>query len=734
MLAGVGVEINEQPERYNDTLWRSYALFPLFCHICFRHCARRNGGYPLSPVFIFNRLGIRCNDLARYPWRMPRGVWSWCCAPQGERNKTAGSPWRLRCFPCCYCGGSRMGRLGLLCSRRFYSNRVCTNLVVASCFVCLVLHWVVAPLICNLGYGGLSFDTGGGAGRRKGDPPIAEHAFCRNNSCPVLPAVLLSNFMESRSRAMGDALCNGRINWPRAFNSAGLSRIGCGPAALLSPRLWSGAGRRVCPFCACSSSHWPCSGCRGGILCKRCRSHCITVDGVRYCCCRLRMHIAKGETGQQFGYPSHVRPIRCGGVSPALSPREEQFVRLLLKGKTPAEIARETGTKPSTVRTTLHRAYGKASVAGSRELVALFAGEGDATGPGLLQRHAGDMLTSVRTRRLFRYLLTTFFILLAAGPLVMADSDWGSGVSRAVAFSLASYALGLGLLLSLHYAGEKLNREVALTRTDGAIGLGSPCVWAVLSAVEWSFVYIAAWRCICDPLMAAPVLLCGVASTVSLAVGLRPFKVHARVRAIVPLVSIGAATLIHAATRGRIHGFAVLTGMLLTYIVLRSCPQRKMLGIWMLCFGAAAPVWVVLLNMVQDLTVFEPLFLASLLGQSSAVNVVVATVIVCWSVPMFVTHIVLVRSVEDEKAVLKYRANGSTEAAHVRRLALLTSRALSDVQAPNIVDDGRGHNDKDHCAGCRLRCIYGASAAIRVLSPVEDQEQSRAYFIVIAGR
>ncbi len=170
MLAGVGVEINEQPERYNDTLWRSYALFPLFCHICFRHCARRNGGYPLSPVFIFNRLGIRCNDLARYPWRMPRGVWSWCCAPQGERNKTAGSPWRLRCFPCCYCGGSRMGRLGLLCSRRFYSNRVCTNLVVASCFVCLVLHWVVAPLICNLGYGGLSFDTGGRRGTAKGGP------------------------------------------------------------------------------------------------------------------------------------------------------------------------------------------------------------------------------------------------------------------------------------------------------------------------------------------------------------------------------------------------------------------------------------------------------------------------------------------------------------------------------------------------------------------------------------
>lgn len=384
----------------------------------------------------------------------------------------------------------------------------------------------------------------------------------------------------------------------------------------------------------------------------------------------------------------------AGVFSPALSPREEQFVRLLLKGKTPAEIARETDTKPSTVRTTLHRAYGKASVAGSRELVALFAGEGDATGPGLLQRHAGDMLTSVRTRRLFRYLLTTFFILLAAGPLVMADSDWGSGVSRAVAFSLLSYALGLGLLLSLHYAGEKLNREVALTRTDGAIGLGSPCVWAVLSAVEWSFVYIAALMCIRVPLMAVPVLFCGVASTASLAVGLRPFKVHAHARAIVPLVSMGMVALIYAVARGRIHGLAVLTGVLLTYIVMRSCPQRKMLGIWMLCFGATAPVWAVLLNMVQDLTVFEPLFLASLLGQSSAVNVVVATVIVCWSVPMLVTHIALARSVEDEKAVLEYRANGSTETARVRQLALLTSRSLSDVQSQILLMTAEGATTK----------------------------------------
>lgn len=392
--------------------------------------------------------------------------------------------------------------------------------------------------------------------------------------------------------------------------------------------------------------------------------------------------------------PRTSDPFDAGAFSPALSPREEQFVRLLLKGKTPAEIARETGTKPSTVRTTLHRAYGKASVAGSGELVALFAGEGDAVGPEPLQRHADDLLVSARTRRLFRYLLTSFFILLAAGPLVMADSDWSSGVTHAIAFSLASYTLGLGLLLSLCSVGGKPKRGDDLDGADGAIGLGSPCVWAILSALEWSFVYIAAWRCVRDPLMAVPVLFCGIASMASLAVKLCPFKVHTHTRAIAPLVSIGVAALIYAASRGRIHGLAVLTGMLLTYIVLGSCPQRKMLGVWMLCFGVTAPVWVVLLSMAQDLMVFEPLFLASLLGQSSAVNVVVATVIVCWSVPMFVTHIALVRSVEDEKAVLEYRANGSTETARVRQLALLTSRSLSDVQSQILLMTAEGATTK----------------------------------------
>lgn len=392
--------------------------------------------------------------------------------------------------------------------------------------------------------------------------------------------------------------------------------------------------------------------------------------------------------------PRTSDPFDAGAFSPSLSPREEQFVRLLLKGKTPAEIARETDTKPSTVRTTLHRAYGKASVAGSRELVALFAGGGEAVESELSQRHAVDMLALARTHWPLRYLPTLFFILLAAGPLVMADSDWGSGVSWAVTFSLASYTLGLGLFLSPYCAVVKTNHDADLDRVDVAIELGGPCMWAILSAAEWSFIYITALMCIRVPLMAVPILFCGVASTASLAVGLRPFKVHARARAIVPLVSIGVAASIYAASRGRIHGFVVLAGMLLTYVVLRSCPQRKMLGVWMLCFGATAPVWVVLLNMAQDLMVFEPLFLASLLGHSSAVNVVVATVVVCWSVPMFVTHIALAHSVENERAVLEYRANGFTETARVRQLALLTSRSLSDVQSQILLMTAEGATTK----------------------------------------
>ena len=60
--------------------------------------------------------------------------------------------------------GACLAAFGLLCSRRFYSIRVCAYLAVARRFMRLVLCWVVAPLICNLGYGGLSFDAGGDAG------------------------------------------------------------------------------------------------------------------------------------------------------------------------------------------------------------------------------------------------------------------------------------------------------------------------------------------------------------------------------------------------------------------------------------------------------------------------------------------------------------------------------------------------------------------------------------------
>ena len=128
-----------------------------------------------------------------------------------------------------------------------------------SCALCFTGSLLLSYVIWDTA--GSPLIRGGGAGRRKGDPPIAERDFYRNNSRPVLPAVLLSSFMENCPRAMGDTLCFGRVNWPCVFNSVGLSRIGCGPAALLSPRLWSGTERRVRPFCARSSSHWPCSRC-----------------------------------------------------------------------------------------------------------------------------------------------------------------------------------------------------------------------------------------------------------------------------------------------------------------------------------------------------------------------------------------------------------------------------------------------------------------------------------------
>lgn len=61
---------------------------------------------------------------------------------------------------------------------------------------------------------------------------------------------------------------------------------------------------------------------------------------------------------------------------------------------------------------------------------------------------------------------------------------------------------------------------------------------------------------------------------------------------------------------------------------------------------------------------------------------------------MFVTHIALTRSVENEKAVLEYRANGLTEAARVRQLALLASRSLSDVQSQILLMTAEGATTK----------------------------------------
>ena len=61
---------------------------------------------------------------------------------------------------------------------------------------------------------------------------------------------------------------------------------------------------------------------------------------------------------------------------------------------------------------------------------------------------------------------------------------------------------------------------------------------------------------------------------------------------------------------------------------------------------------------------------------------------------MFVTHIALAHSVENERAVSEYRANGFTETARVRQLALLTSRSLSDVQSQILLMTAEGATTK----------------------------------------
>lgn len=380
--------------------------------------------------------------------------------------------------------------------------------------------------------------------------------------------------------------------------------------------------------------------------------------------------------------------------SPALSPREEEFVRLLLKGKTPAEIARETGANASTVRVTLHRAYVKASVSSSSELVALCMGEDGAVRSEKTRRRSGDIAAPTGGHHLLRYPIITFFFLLAVGPLALSSGDWVSGTSWTVVLSLLGYVLGLALLLLMEHAGEKAIHGAVSYATDENMGAGGLFVWTILSALEWSFSYIAAWKCVHNPLMAVPVLFCGLAATIPLVAWLCRLKTYVQVRSAVPFLLMAVAAFIYAANRGRIPGLSVSSGVLLVYALLQISPEKRALGVWMVCFGATAPVWIAVFNMTQDLMSFESLLLAAVLGQVSSINIVVATVIVCWSAPMFITHVALGRSIEDERAVSKYRASASAIVARDRQLALLKSRSLSDVQAQILLLTAEGATTK----------------------------------------
>lgn len=270
-----------------------------------------------------------------------------------------------------------------------------------------MLCWGVAPLICYLGHGGLSFDAGGDADRRKRESSPAERDFYRNNSRPVLPAVLLSSFMENCPRAMGipsvsAASIGLALLIPLVYLALAVAPLfrcsrafGRGQSDVFARSVLAAVPIGLVP--AVEAAYFASDAAIIALLAMG------SAIAAAFVCMLLRR---KRDNNSDIAHASD--PFDAEAFSPALSPREEQFVRLLLKGKTPAEIAKETDTKPSTVRTTLHRAYGKASVAGSRELVALFAGEGDTVGPELPQRHADDMLASARTHRLFRYLLTLF--------------------------------------------------------------------------------------------------------------------------------------------------------------------------------------------------------------------------------------------------------------------------------------------------------------------------------------
>lgn len=414
MLAGVGTEINERLGRYNDTLWRPYAFFPPFCYICLRHCACRNGGHPLSPVFIFNRPGVRCNALARYPGRMPRGVCSWCCAMQGGMRR----PRHLGAI------GVFLGVIATVpewADLAFYARGDSIPIVFAPIWL---LHGV-SCVSCFVGSLLLSYVIWGTA-----DSPLTQRSTRTDERETRHPQDAI--FTETIA-VMSCLLFCCRVSWrivPEPWGIPSVSAASIGLALLIPlvylaltvaplfcrPRAF-GHGRRdvfarsalvavpIGLVPAVEAAYFASDAVVIALLAMG------SVIAAAFVCMLLR---GKRDNNSDIACASDT--FDAGVFSPALSPREEQFVRLLLKGKTPAEIAKETDTKPSTVRTTLHRAYGKASVAGSRELVALFAGEGDTVGYELPQRHADDMAASARTRRLFRYLLTLFLSSLRRGP------------------------------------------------------------------------------------------------------------------------------------------------------------------------------------------------------------------------------------------------------------------------------------------------------------------------------
>ena len=378
--------------------------------------------------------------------------------------------------------------------------------------------------------------------------------------------------------------------------------------------------------------------------------------------------------------------------SPPLSPREMQFVRLLLAGKAPAEIARETGTKASTVRTTLHRAYGKASVGGARELVALLEHGRTSTRS---QRETTERPVLSREgcpqTRLW-LVLAVFLVALAFGPLAIATSDWGSGTPWMVALSLAAYFLGIALALIGNSSHGKLLVGVGIVLPAGDEG---PLAWAPLSALELSFAYVVAWRCARDVFLGTPIFLCGIALAAPLAVGVH--RMGRRIRRGTVFLAAGTMVLLGliALLRARIPAFSVLMGISLIFMLLQDRRYVATLAAWMTCFGLLLPFWIAVLNGVQDLTVFESQMLSSAFGSSSAVDIIVATVVVCCSALMCGTHILLVRSLEDEEAVAAYRVGRPDSSVRDRRFALLKSRALSNVQAEILLKTAEGATTKE---------------------------------------